>query len=721
MAESSSSNPNSTRIAHARTSLYRTLYLAVTAHDSTRTVYPLTFLNVQAGSRLFPRMAEASVSETKGVSGSVSPPIFTTRVKKGGERSKRHHRNISYGTFVPFYVIDSEYLKSLLYGNQCELNEPASAKSAYSAFPPSLVRQRSSDSDQSLSNSEPAILYSSVNGYYEPDFFSECELQVKKLFVFMELHLSKLEDDLAHVVKRREVREEAQDEDEGIEGDLPEKSKLLDSGIEEDHMQTEMGILRRLRDVGVHLMESLQNSIASLDELVQVHDDTHDSTDGRDFLQDKLPQRDEFASRLNTCVSSIDSEMERYNQDVCVDGLDTRNIESKVTTQVRATPIPCFTYFHGFLLLCIMAAVVLMYYTSPPTWVVFLRLIRSPILVVMYFYLLGINMKVWATVGIDYVSIFKYPSNGTPTPKYAFKVAGIFVLFFGVLFIAMVTVGAFTEDTVGKVITVVMWLSLLGFVINPLNVYLRRGRISFILVWVRILLAPFHFVYFGDFWFADQLNSTVAILLDAQYFICYVSEDTWSKPVDERICTSSTNGIRPIVSCLPALWRFFQCLRCFYDTRQIKHLINAGKYSTTFPVVLFAALFSAKVTSTFSLADLNLSHVGWIVVCWIFFSVLHTVYTFIWDIYCDWGLLQLGQRTLLRPHRLYRWTFVYYIAIFVDFVLRCAWVVKLTLAIVWHLDSDLLYTGLVIGEIMRRFIWNFFRVEFEQVCRRYPD
>ena len=234
-------------------------------------------------------------------------------------------------------------------------------------------------------------------------------------------------------------------------------------------------------------------------------------------------------------------------------------------------------------------------------------------------------------------------------------------------------------------------------------------------------MAPFHFVYFGDFWFADQLNSTVAILLDIQYLMCYASTDTWTKPVNEEICTSSSNGIRPVVSCLPALWRFFQCLRCFFDTRQIKHLVNAGKYSTTFPVVLFAALFSVKVPSTFSLTKLDLSDVGWIVVCWMFFSFVHTVYTFIWDIHCDWGLLQLNKKTILRPHLLYRWKCLYYLAIVADLILRFAWVIKLSLAIVWHLDSDLYYTALVIGEILRRFIWNFFRVEFEQICRMYPD
>lgn len=48
---------------------------------------------------------------------------------------------------------------------------------------------------------------------------------------------------------------------------------------------------------------------------------------------------------------------------------------------------------------------------------------------------------------------------------------------------------------------------------------------------------------------------------------------------------------RPIVNCLPAWFRFAQCLRRYRDSREaFPHLVNAGKYSTTFLMVLFATL-----------------------------------------------------------------------------------------------------------------------------------
>ena len=60
-----------------------------------------------------------------------------------------------------------------------------------------------------------------------------------------------------------------------------------------------------------------------------------------------------------------------------------------------------------------------------------------------------------------------------------------------------------------------------------------------------------------------------------------------------EVCSSVIYGIRPIVACLPAWFRFAQCLRRYRDTKLVfPHIANAGKYSTTFFVVLFSSLNS---------------------------------------------------------------------------------------------------------------------------------
>lgn len=60
-----------------------------------------------------------------------------------------------------------------------------------------------------------------------------------------------------------------------------------------------------------------------------------------------------------------------------------------------------------------------------------------------------------------------------------------------------------------------------------------------------------------------------------------------------KVCNSYSYGVRAVIKCLPAWFRFVQCLRRYRDTkRAFPHLVNAGKYSTSFFVVAFAALYS---------------------------------------------------------------------------------------------------------------------------------
>jgi hypothetical protein len=62
----------------------------------------------------------------------------------------------------------------------------------------------------------------------------------------------------------------------------------------------------------------------------------------------------------------------------------------------------------------------------------------------------------------------------------------------------------------------------------------------------------------------------------------------------EGVCGGISYGIRPLVMCLPAWWRFAQCLRRYRESRLVfPHIVNAGKYSTTFLVVLFSSLNTA--------------------------------------------------------------------------------------------------------------------------------
>ena len=575
------------------------------------------------------------------------------------------------------------------------------------------------------------------NTKHQSTFFAECEEQVSKLFSFMEVQLSHIESQIEIAMKQVEPHskrtrrrhyvsvsgaEEGQGRpininDGDIEGD-PDDQNGDDSGVEDNDNEFEelgllsmdreqqgieksIGVLSRLKEIILNLQESLNSSLASLDHLLGLHDDTMLSQEGHGYLDSVKSRKGTYTRRLDNCLEDINTGLKDlyHEKEIRIDGLGRvrSHMESKINVQVRKSPVACMTLLLGILFGLLLVVVSFMYiWDDSKRWVVYLRLVRGPLLVLLCIYLFGINMKTWALWKIDYVSIFEYHPKGTPTPRYVFKVACILTVFFTALIVCLLIGGAYTRVVPGQVVSILMWLTLLVFLLNPFNILLRRARFSFILVCIRIFISPFHFVYFGDFFLADQLNSTVAIMLDIQYLICYSISLPWTaETVNEKVCTSSGNGIRPIISCLPALWRFLQCLRCFYDTRKVKHLINAVKYATTFPVVILATIFSVRVKANsfvFSLGHLNLDNVGWIIILWFFFSILHSIYTFVWDVYCDWGLWNCSKKTCLRPHLVYGYRILYFVSIVFDMVLRFAWTLKLTLAIVWHMDSDLLYT-----------------------------
>lgn len=100
---------------------------------------------------------------------------------------------------------------------------------------------------------------------------------------------------------------------------------------------------------------------------------------------------------------------------------------------------------------------------------------------------------------------------------------------------------------------------------------------------------------------------------------------------EPEFCHRYTYGVRAIVQCIPAWLRFIQCLRRYRDTkRAFPHLVNAGKYSTTFFTVTFAALYSTHK------GMLRLSNLS----CF-FLSLLP------WTFLCSWFPLKLQTLTIV--------------------------------------------------------------------------
>lgn len=119
---------------------------------------------------------------------------------------------------------------------------------------------------------------------------------------------------------------------------------------------------------------------------------------------------------------------------------------------------------------------------------------------------------------------------------------------------------------------------------------------------------------------------------------------------DTSQCMESNFTIRPIVNCLPAWFRFAQCLRRYRDSKEaFPHLVNAGKYATTFLVVIFATLRAYHQHSYATTFDNPYT------ILWLLSQALSSTYAYTWDIKMDWGLFDrnAGENKFLREEVVY--------------------------------------------------------------------
>eukprot|EP00842_Homolaphlyctis_polyrhiza_P004146 jgi/Hompol1/4732/HPOL_003857-RA len=186
-----------------------------------------------------------------------------------------------------------------------------------------------------------------------------------------------------------------------------------------------------------------------------------------------------------------------------------------------------------------------------------------------------------------------------------------------------------------------------------------------------------------------------------------------------------------------------------------RHLANALKYLSSLPVIYCAftinrlRILSHSAISSGIVMDAIRMQFDYAVGLWVFFSVINSAFSLYWDIVNDWslGYIPMGKRhtslytfedstpIFLRSVRYFRIKAVYYVAIVVDTVLRFSWIAKITLyyrlaeahaagnrgqEATWN-DTMVLSTLVAVDlalktlEILRRWMWVFFRIEREWV------
>lgn len=345
---------------------------------------------------------------------------------------------------------------------------------------------------------------------------------------------------------------------------------------------------------------------------------------------------------------------------------------------------------------------------------VVLRLFRGPLLIILFLFLIGINIYGWRSSGVNHVLIFEIDPRNHLTEQHLIEIAAIFGVIWALSVLGFLYAEALSIPSYTVPLALLCFMIL--FLVNPTRTFHHEARFWLLKKLGRVVCAPFVFVQFADFWLGDQLNTLVQVLKDFEYSLCFYTQGIdWytDKKVDDGVCIDKTEVVRNIVACLPAWWRFAQCLRRYRDTKEMfPHLVNAFKYATTFFVVTFSCL-SAVYSKQSDSNDSN-PFFYMRVVSMLFSSC----FVFWWDMVMDWGMFDKnsGEYKFLREELVYSSPYYYYFGIVEDFILRFIWTCSFTLTELKLVQrKEILVSILAPLEVFRRFIWNFFRLENEHI------
>lgn len=182
----------------------------------------------------------------------------------------------------------------------------------------------------------------------------------------------------------------------------------------------------------------------------------------------------------------------------------------------------------AFVVLFITVVIAAMFYGFGENWRAGMRMFRAPFLIIECLFLWGVNVYGWRSSGVNHVLIFELDPRNHLSEQNIMEVASVF----GVIWACCVLSYIFC-DPLGipqYAAPLCLYTLMAAFLLNPTKTFHHEARFWAIRILIRVIMAPFCFVNFADFWLADQLNSMVPAFLDIPFLICFFGRSpTWHK------------------------------------------------------------------------------------------------------------------------------------------------------------------------------------------------
>ncbi|RZC80988.1 hypothetical protein C5167_043568 [Papaver somniferum] len=327
--------------------------------------------------------------------------------------------------------------------------------------------------------------------------------------------------------------------------------------------------------------------------------------------------------------------------------------------------------------------------------------------IVLHMLMYAMNIYVWRRYRVNYPFIFGFKQGTELGYREVFLISSALatLALASVLANLDMEMDKNTKDfkTLTELVPLLLVLFVIAVTVCPFNIVYRSSRYFLLVCLFHCICAPFYKVLLPDFFLADQLTSQVQAIRSMEYYICYYGGGGFKSRDSSCKKSDVFKVFNFIVASIPYVFRLFQCLRRLFEEKDAMQGYNAVKYfSTIVAVAIRAAHKLNNTTAWFTLAVLS--------------SVISALISTYWDLVLDWGLFQKNSKNrYLRDKLLIPQQNVYFGAIALNILLRFAWLQTVFNFKLPFLHMEAMVTIFACLEIIRRGIWNFFRLENEHL------
>ncbi|KAL5143527.1 Phosphate transporter PHO1 9 [Glycine soja] len=328
--------------------------------------------------------------------------------------------------------------------------------------------------------------------------------------------------------------------------------------------------------------------------------------------------------------------------------------------------------------------------------------------IVLHMIMYSANVYLWRRYKINYPFIFGF-KEGT---ELGYR--EVFLLSSGLAVLSLAAVLSNLDmemDQRTKSFSALTELVPLGLVIvlllitfSPFNIIYKSSRFFLIQCAFHSACAPLYKVNFPENFLADQLTSQVQAFRSLEFYVCYYFWGNFKTRSNKCLESDVYKAFYLIVAIIPFWIRCLQCFRRLLEERNTMHGLNGLKYISTVVALVL------RTTNEFRRGMV------WQILAATSSSIATIVNTY-WDIVIDWGLLRRNSRNpWLREKLSVPNKSVYFVAMVLNVILRLAWMQSvLGIREAPFLHRTALTALVTCLEILRRGIWNFFRLENEHL------